>query len=99
IRQMIGLPADRIDRPALTVTLLEDVTPSDRIEYQRGVVSIGADGRLVGRNTGSQISSRLQSFLGINALLVIAPRESVYRAGETVEAIMLAPPYATDPRA
>lgn len=98
IRQMIGLPADRIDRPALKVTLLEDVNPSDRIEYQRGVVSVGADGRLVGQNTGSQISSRLQSFLGINALLVIAPRESVYRAGEVVDAIMLAPPYAADPR-
>jgi len=97
IRQMIGLPPDKVDRPTLKVTLLEDVMPSDRIEYQRGVVSVGADGRLVGRNTGSQISSRLQSFLGINALLVIAPRESVYRAGETVDAILLAPPYATDP--
>jgi molybdenum cofactor synthesis domain-containing protein len=94
IRQMIGLSADRIERPTLRVTLLEDVNPSDRIEYQRGVVSVGADGRLVGRNTGSQISSRLQSFLGINALLIIAPRESVYRAGEQVSAIMLAPPYA-----
>ncbi|MGC4105189.1 MAG: molybdopterin molybdotransferase MoeA [Thermomicrobiales bacterium] len=98
IRQMIGLPPEKIDRPTLKVTLLEDVNPSDRIEYQRGVVSVGADGRLVGRNTGSQISSRLQSFLGINALLVIAPRESVYRAGEVVDAVMLAPPSATDPR-
>lgn len=97
IRQMIGLPANQVDRPTLKVTLEEDVNPSDRIEYQRGVVSVGADGRLVGRNTGSQISSRLQSFLGINALLVIAPRESVYRAGEQVDAIMLAPPYAADP--
>ncbi|MGC4192135.1 MAG: molybdopterin molybdotransferase MoeA [Thermomicrobiales bacterium] len=94
IRQMIGLPANRIDRTTLTVALSEDVKPSDRIEYQRGVVSVSADGRLVGRNTGNQISSRLQSFLGINALLIIAPRESIYRAGEQVNAIMLAPPYA-----
>ncbi|MGB3331047.1 MAG: gephyrin-like molybdotransferase Glp, partial [Thermomicrobiales bacterium] len=98
IRQMIGLPDAQIDRPTLKVRLREDVNPSDRIEYQRGVVSVDTDGRLVGRNTGSQISSRLQSFLGINALLVIAPRESVYRAGEVVDAIMLAPPYAADPR-
>lgn len=97
IRQMIGLPASKVDRTTLKVTLSEDVRPSDRIEYQRGVVSIGSDGRLVGRNTGSQISSRLQSFLGINALLIIAPRESIYRAGEQVDAIMLAPPYASDP--
>ncbi|HEU0165773.1 MAG TPA: hypothetical protein VFQ54_12080 [Thermomicrobiales bacterium] len=91
---MIGVPADQIDRPKPRVILTEDVEPSDRIEYQRGIVRVDAEGRLVGTNTGPQRSSRLQSFLGYNALLVIAPRESVYKAGERVDALMIAPPLA-----
>jgi len=93
IRQMLGIPAEQIDRPKLKVALAEDVNPSDRIEYQRGIVVQQPDGTLTATNTGSQGSSRLQSFLGANAFLVISPRESVYRAGERVDALMLKPPY------
>lgn len=94
IRQMIGVPADRIDRPTLRVTLETDVEPSDRIEYQRGIVRVDAEGRLVASNTGMQRSSRLQSFVGANAFLIIAPRERTYVAGEQVDALMFAPPFA-----
>ena len=91
IRQMIG--ATEVDRPRLRVTLAEGTAPSDRIEYQRGVVSVGPDGKLVARHTGMQRSSRLASFIGANALLEIAPRERDYEAGETVDALMLGAPF------
>lgn len=92
IREMMG--AAEIDRPRVPVTLAEGTSPSDRIEYQRGIVSVGPDGRLIAQSTGMQRSSRLASFLGANALLVIAPRETDYEAGETVDALMLAAPVA-----
>jgi molybdenum cofactor synthesis domain-containing protein len=81
-----------VDRPRVPVTLLHDVRPSDRIEYQRAVVRVGPDGRLVAGTTGGQASSRLASFVGANALLVIPPRPQVYSAGESVEALLLAVP-------
>lgn len=93
IRQMIG---DRqTQRPIVPVILEESTEPSDRIEYQRAVVSVGADGRLVGRSTGVQRSSRLASFLGANAFLIIPPRELPWEAGTTVDAMMLGAPLAT----
>jgi molybdenum cofactor synthesis domain-containing protein len=92
IRQMIG--AAEVDRPTVSVTLDEPTAPSDRIEYQRGIVRVGPDGRLVARSTGMQRSSRLASFIGANAFLIIAPRETEYTAGETIQAMLLAPPYA-----
>ena len=42
IRQMIG--AATVDRPVVKVTLEEDAAPSDRIEYQRGIVRVGPEG-------------------------------------------------------
>ena len=90
IRQMIG--ETEVDRPIVPVTLAEATSPSDRIEYQRGVVSAGPDGKLIARSTGLQRSSRLASFLGANALLIIGPRETDYAAGETVHALMLGAP-------
>lgn len=93
IRQMIG---DRqTHRPTVPVILQEAAQPSDRIEYQRAIVSVGPDGRLVGRSTGVQRSSRLASFLGSNAFLIIPPRETPWEAGETVDAMMVGAPYAT----
>ncbi|MDQ3654475.1 MAG: molybdopterin molybdotransferase MoeA [Chloroflexota bacterium] len=93
LRQMSG--AREIDRPHVPVILEHAVQASDRIEYQRGIVSVNADGRLVARNSGKQQSSRLASFVGTNALLVIPPRESPYVAGETIKAMMLAAPFGT----
>lgn len=92
IRQMLG--ATEVDRPLVPVVLTHDVGGSDRIEYQRGIVSVDANGCLVARNTGRQVSSRLASFVGMNALLVIHPREHTYQAGETVQAMLLGAPHA-----
>lgn len=91
LRQMMGCAA--IDRPRVPVTLAAAADPSDRIEMQRATVWVDGSGQLVASPTGSQSSSRLASFLGANALLVIEPREDPYRAGEVVPAILLGPPY------
>jgi molybdenum cofactor synthesis domain-containing protein len=93
IRQIIG--ATDVDRPVVRVTLEEPTAPSDRIEYQRGIVRVGPDGTLLARSTGMQRSSRLASFIGANAFLVIAPRETNYAAGETIDALMLGVPLGT----
>jgi molybdenum cofactor synthesis domain-containing protein len=89
IRTMAG--SVQPERPILRVSLDRETEPSDRIEYQRGIVTQDASGRLVCHSTGLQRSSRLASFVGANALLVIAPRETTYQPGETIEAIMLGP--------
>jgi len=78
--------------PKVTVTLTHETPPTDRIEYQRAIVSVDQDGRLIARTTGGQASSRLASYLGANALLVIPPRNEPYRAGELVEALLLDAP-------
>jgi molybdenum cofactor synthesis domain-containing protein len=79
-------------RPRIPVVLAEEVAGSDRIEFQRATVWVDPDGRLTARPTGPQASSRLASFVGANALVVIPPREAPYRAGERVEAVVLAAP-------
>lgn len=94
LRAMAGR-AD-IERPRIPVTLLHDTPPTDRIEFQRATVRVGADGRLLARTTGGQASSRLASFVGANAFLVIPPREGPYRAGEQVEAVLLGPPLGPE---
>ncbi len=90
LRAMAGMPA--IERPRVPVTLSHEVAPTDRIEFQRAIVAVAPEGHLVARATGAQASSRLQSFLGANALLVIPPREFPYPAGERVDAILLSAP-------
>lgn len=92
LRRMCG--ALDVDRPRLRVRLEEATPASDRIEFQRGIVTAGADGGLTARSTGSQQSSRLASFVGANALLVIPPRERPYEPGEEIGALMLAPPQS-----
>lgn len=91
LRQMQG--ALEVDRPRVPVRLEHEVEGSDRIEYQRGFVSVDGEGRLVARNSGRQQSSRLASFVGTNALVMIPPREVPYAAGEVVQAMMLAAPF------
>jgi len=92
LRRMSG--ALDVDRPRLRVRLGEETPGSDRVEFQRGIVAAGPDGTLTARSTGRQQSSRLASFLGANALLVIPPRERPYMPGEEISALMLAPPRA-----
>ena len=80
----------QIVRPRLQVALEEPARPSDRIEMQRGIVSV-RDGRLTARATGSQASSRLSSFVGANALLVIPPGSDMLAAGADVDALLTGP--------
>lgn len=80
------------------VSTKTEIPPSDRIEYQRAVVWVDESGRLVARNTGSQMSARLASFLGSNAFLIVQPADEAYPAGTTMEALLIAPPYARDLR-
>jgi molybdopterin biosynthesis enzyme len=61
----------------------------DRTEYQRAVVRWDGE-RLVARSTGSQISSRLISMAGANALLEIEPGEGTVQSGATVPALLIA---------
>ena len=75
----------------IPVTLEQDVTSGDRPEYQRAVVWADQAGVLRARNTGSQSSARLMSFIGANALILISPRNEPYRAGDRVEALLLGP--------
>lgn len=79
-------------RPRALVTLAHDTPPTDRIEFQRAIVRVDEDGRLVASTTGSQASSRLASMIGANALLIIPPRDTRYQAGERVDALLLNAP-------
>jgi molybdenum cofactor synthesis domain-containing protein len=94
IRPALATLAGRatVDRPRVPVTLTHETPPTDRIEYQRAFVRVDVEGRLVAATTGNQASSRLASLVGANALLIIPPRGEPYRAGERVEALMLAAP-------
>ena len=77
-----------VGRPSVEVTLEHDVRPSpDRMEYQRAVVRY-VGGKLVARTTGAQVSSRLLSMVGANALLVVQPGEATLPAGETLPALL-----------
>jgi molybdopterin molybdotransferase len=88
LRWMQG--AAQIDRPRLRVALQEGTRPSDRIEMQRGIVSV-RDGILTARPTGSQASSRLSSFVGANALLVIPADNEPLPPGAIIDALLTGP--------
>jgi molybdopterin molybdotransferase len=79
----------RIHRARVDVTVEHPLgkTP-DRTEYQRAVVR-WQDGALVARSTGSQISSRLISMAGANALLEILPGEGKVPAGSRIPALLI----------
>ncbi len=80
------------DEPkTVRVQLATDTEPADRVEYQRAMVAVDPSGRLQATPNGPQGSSRLASFLDANALIVIPPRETIYHAGEMVDAILLGP--------
>jgi molybdenum cofactor synthesis domain-containing protein len=95
LRVMQGGPADV--HPLVSVVLAHDVEPADRIEHQRAVVWANPDGVLMARNTGSQMSARLMSFVGSNAFLVVPPADRTYPAGSRLNAILLGAPYG-EPR-
>jgi gephyrin len=97
VRPALGVLERRsiVERPRLRATLATPAKPADRIEYQRGRVTVDASATLIAAPNGSQQSSRLDSFIGANALIVIPPRSADYAAGEQVEVILLALPGAS----
>jgi molybdopterin molybdotransferase len=81
----------RPERPRVTVEVSHALGKTrDRTEYQRAVVR-WVDDRLVARSTGSQISSRLISMAGANALLEIEPGEGTVPVGAKVPALLVGP--------
>jgi molybdenum cofactor synthesis domain-containing protein len=89
LRTMLG--AREIDRPRVRVRLDHSVRPSDRVEFQRAVARVDAEGYLAAATTGPQASSRLASLVGANALIVVPPGASPLREGSQIEAILVGP--------
>lgn len=82
----------RIMRPEIEVQLSHDIAHApDRTEYQRAVVTV-QDGIHVATTTGNQVSGRLKSLVGANALLRLPAGIDRFRAGETVTAILITMP-------
>jgi gephyrin len=89
LRRMLG--ASQIDRPRTRVRLDHTVRPSDRIEFQRGIVRVDSTGRLLASTTGPQASSRLASLVGANALIAVPPGVDPLPAESHVDAILVGP--------
>jgi gephyrin len=89
LRRMLG--AMEIDRPRTRVRLDHSVQPTDRIEFQRGIVRVDSEGQLNVSTTGPQASSRLASLVGANALIAVPPGAESLLAGSRVEAILVGP--------
>ena len=81
--------------PKVKVRLDENIQPdAHREEYHRVVVTARADGFLHATSTGSQRSSRIGSFKGANALLVIPAGLDKLSKGCTVDALMMSKIYS-----
>lgn len=86
--QLYVLPALRkmsghatVHPTSIKAKLAEDIVLDPRPEYHRAVLSWSKDCPLpVARSTGNQISSRLLSFQGANALLVLPPATAEAKA-------------------
>ena len=59
-----------------------------RTEYQRGIVSTGADGSLQVKSTGNQGSGVLSSMAQANGLIVLHHNQSHVNPGDTVDVMM-----------
>jgi len=76
-------------QPLLQAVSLETLRKRPgRSEYQRGIVSLGADGRLQVRTTGNQGSGVLSSMLQANGLIVLHHAQGNVQAGDMVEVLM-----------
>ncbi|HEX2923594.1 MAG TPA: gephyrin-like molybdotransferase Glp [Chloroflexota bacterium] len=79
-----------VSRPRVEVVLDHDVkAATDRSEFQRAVVR-WERGVLRASTTGLQVSGRLLSMVGANALLIFAPGDKK-AAGESIAAILTGP--------
>jgi molybdenum cofactor synthesis domain-containing protein len=88
LRVMMGHRA--LWRPEVTARLRHDVAHKpDRTEFQRAVIHQGDDGTWWATTTGSQVSSRLKSLVGANALLRIPRGVGNLAAGDTVKALRI----------
>ena len=82
--------AARASRPRVTAVLEHDIRPDPvRPEYQRATLRWDTD-RWLARTTGLQVSSRLLSIVGANALLELQPGSEPLPAGAIVPALLLA---------
>ena len=76
--------------PRATVILDEAVTCDKvREEYQRAVVRFSGNGSLRAVVTGGQRSSRVRSFRGANALVVLPAGGGTFKKGTFVEALIM----------
>ncbi|GLE05739.1 hypothetical protein PINS_up014787 [Pythium insidiosum] len=90
VRKLAGLAESEWRAPQVLATLTHEIRlDAERPEFHRAsVVFDGKTQRFQATSTGRQISSRLLSCRGANALLSL-PTGSALRAGETVLALML----------
>ncbi len=87
----------RIYRPREKARLAHYVKHApDRTEFQRVVLSRGADGMLVASTTGFQGSGRLLSMVGANGLIVLPHGQGDFEAGTVVEAVVLGPVFGPE---
>ncbi len=85
--QMMGSTPSPL--PLLKAHMLEPLRKKPgRTEYQRGIVSTDAQGRLVARTTGQQGSGVLSSMVQANGLLVLRHGQGDIAVGEEVEVMM-----------
>jgi molybdopterin biosynthesis enzyme len=88
LRMMMGHRA--LWRPEVTARLRHDVRHRpDRTEFQRAVIRQEDDATWWATTTGSQVSSRLKSLVGANALLRIPRGVGNLAAGDTVTALRI----------
>ncbi|MFP3896308.1 MAG: gephyrin-like molybdotransferase Glp [Anaerolineales bacterium] len=88
LRVMMGHRA--LWRPEITARLRHDIAHKpDRTEFQRAVVRQDDDGTWWATTTGSQVSSRLKSLVGANALLRIPQGVGDLATGEKVQALRI----------
>lgn len=79
------------ERPRVEVEIEHDFgAPGGRVEYHRAVVR-WSEGRLLARSTGVQISSRLLSMVGHNALVILDPGNEPLKTGTKLPAILTGP--------
>ena len=90
LRQMMGVPAARLDRPRVPGVAGEDLrrTPDGKTHFVRVVADVGADGRYRARSAGGQGSHQLAAMAASNALAVLPDGDGV-GAGEGVDLLLL----------
>jgi molybdopterin molybdotransferase len=85
--QLMGSRA--VAPPLLQARSLENLRKRPgRTEYQRGIVSVAADGGLCVRTTGNQGSGVLSSMVQANGMLVLQHEQGDVAPGDTVDVMM-----------